>query len=108
MPGLDGDLTVLQFPNGSANLTYLLRFGDVPLVLRRPPFGRIAPGAHDMSREHRVLSRLWQAFPPAPTPLLLAEDESVVGAKSFVMEYRPGVVTWNAIPQSMRHHPDGA
>jgi aminoglycoside phosphotransferase (APT) family kinase protein len=71
LPGLDGDLEVRQFPNGSANLTYLLRFGGRPLVLRRPPFGRIAPGAHDMSREHRVLSRLWRAFAPAPRALLL-------------------------------------
>lgn len=108
LPGLDGELSVLQFPNGSANLTYLLRFGDVPLVLRRPPFGRIAPGARDMVREHRVLSRLWQAFPPAPRALLLCADESVVGAKFFVMEFRPGVVIWDSIPASMRHHSDAA
>ena len=106
LPGLDGELSVLQFPNGSANLTYLLRFGDLPLVLRRPPFGRIAPGAHDMAREHKVLSRLWQAYPPAPRALLLCEDESVTGAKFFIMEYRTGVVIWDAIPASMRHHAD--
>jgi aminoglycoside phosphotransferase (APT) family kinase protein len=108
LPGLDGNLEVRQFPNGSANLTYLLRFGGRPLVLRRPPFGRIAPGAHDMSREHRVLSRLWRAFAPAPRALLLCEDESVVGAKFFVMEFRSGVVIWDAIPGSMRHHSDVA
>ena len=108
LPGLDGELSVLQFPNGSANLTYLLRFGDAPLVLRRPPFGRIAPGAHDMVREHRVLSRLWEAFAPAPRALLLCEDESVVGARFFVMEYRAGVVIWDSIPPSMRHHADVA
>ena len=98
LPGLDGGLEVLQFPNGSANLTYLLRFGDRPLVLRRPPFGRLAPGAHDMAREYRVLSRLWRAFPPAPRALLLCEDQSIVGATFFVMEFRSGVVIWDAIP----------
>lgn len=108
LPGLGGDLEVLQFPNGSANLTYLLRFGGRPLVLRRPPFGRIAPGAHDMTREHRVLSRLWRAFPPAPRALLLCEDESIVGSKFFVMEFRSGVVIWDAIPAPMRHHPEVA
>jgi aminoglycoside phosphotransferase (APT) family kinase protein len=106
LPGLDGELSVLQFPNGSANLTYLLRFGDTPLVLRRPPFGRIAPGAHDMAREHKVLSRLWQAYPPAPRALLLCEDESVAGAKFFIMEFRAGVVIWDSIPESMRNHAD--
>jgi aminoglycoside phosphotransferase (APT) family kinase protein len=108
LPGLDGEFDVLQFPNGSANLTYLLRFGGQPLVLRRPPFGRLAPGAHDMAREYRVLSRLWRAFPPAPKALLLCEDHSVIGATFFVMEFRSGVVIWNEIPEPMRHHPDVA
>ena len=61
-----GELSVQQFPNGSANLTYLLHFGEQRLVFRRPPFGELAPGAHDMSREFRVLSQLWQAYPRAP------------------------------------------
>jgi aminoglycoside phosphotransferase (APT) family kinase protein len=104
LPGLDGELEVLQFPNGSANLTYLLRFGGQPLVLRRPPFGRLAPGAHDMAREYRVLSRLWHAFPPAPKASLLCEDHSITGATFFVMEFRSGVVIWDAIPEPMRHH----
>jgi aminoglycoside phosphotransferase (APT) family kinase protein len=108
LPGLDGELEVLQFPNGSANLTYLLRFGDRPLVLRRPPFGRLAPGAHDMAREYRVLSRLWRAFPPAPKASLLCEDHSVAGATFFVMEFRSGVVIWNEIPEPMRRHADVA
>jgi len=66
--GLDvpRELSVRQFPNGSANLTYLLSSGDVRLVLRRPPFGEIAPGAHDMRRESRVLSRLWRQYDRAP------------------------------------------
>ena len=58
LPGVAGAFDVLQFPNGSANLTYLLRVGDRELVLRRPPLGQIAPGAHDMKREFKVLSRL--------------------------------------------------
>ena len=62
MPELPAPLEVLQFPGGHANLTYLLRFGGSAreLVLRRPPFGPVAPGAHDMVREHKVLSRLWE------------------------------------------------
>jgi hypothetical protein len=61
LPGVDGPLDVLQFPNGSANLTYLLRVGTHELVLRRPPMGQIAPGAHDMKREFKVLSvGLWK------------------------------------------------
>ena len=56
VPELSGTFSVLQFPNGSANLTYLLQLGDQRVVLRRPPFGALAPGAHDMRREYKVLS----------------------------------------------------
>ncbi len=107
-PELEGPFEVLQFPNGSANLTYYLRFGDRQLVLRRPPFGRLAPGAHDMAREHKVLSRLWRAYPPAPRALLYCDDESVAGSKFFVMEYRQGVVVWNTIPPELARHEDAA
>ena len=106
IPELGGDMEVLQFPNGSANLTYYLRFGAMELVLRRPPFGRLAPGAHDMGREHRVLSRLWRAFPPAPRAYLFCDDLAVAGAPFFIMEYRPGVVIWDRIPETMVDLPD--
>lgn len=104
LPQLDGPLEVLQFPNGSANLTYLLRIGGTELVLRRPPFGLIAPGAHDMRREFRVLSRLWRSFDRAPRALLFCDDHSVIGADFFVMERRHGEVVRNVIPPSMAHH----
>jgi aminoglycoside phosphotransferase (APT) family kinase protein len=108
IPGLEGALEVLQFPGGHANLTYLLRFGNRELVLRRPPFGPVAPGSHDMVREHKVLSRLWEHFGPAPRAYLLCEDESVIGARFFVMERRRGVVVRTQIPEPMAHHPDVA
>ncbi|CAN5713929.1 MAG: phosphotransferase family protein [Ilumatobacteraceae bacterium] len=98
---LDDPLEVLQFPNGSANLTYLLRFGPTELVLRRPPFGVIAPGAHDMRREHRVLSRLWSTFDRAPRAYLFCADHDVIGADFVVMERRTGEVVRGAVPASM-------
>lgn len=101
---LDGDFSVMQFPNGSANLTYLIRFGERELVLRRPPFGTLAPGAHDMKREYRVLSTLWQAFDAAPRAYLFCEDPQVAGADFFVMERRKGEVIRGVIPEAMRHH----
>lgn len=101
-------MTVLQFPNGSANLTYLLSFGDRRFVLRRPPFGVIAPGAHDMSREHRVLSRLWQQYDRAPRAFVLCQDHDIVGADFVVSEYRSGEVIWASLPPSMADLPDAA
>lgn len=104
--GLEGEFTVLQFPRGSANLTYQVTIGDTRLVVRRPPLGQVAPGAHDMVREHRVLSRLNAAYDRAPRALALCKDVDVIGAPFLVSEYRSGVVIWNAIPESMGDRPD--
>ncbi len=106
LPGVDGPLDVLQFPNGSANLTYLVRVGAHELVLRRPPMGQIAPGAHDMKREYRVLSRLWRYFDRAPRAYLFCDDPAVLGADFFVMERRRGEIVRAVVPTSMRAHRD--
>lgn len=101
-----GDFTVGQFPNGSANLTYLIAFGDTELVLRRPPFGTLAPGAHDMKREYRVLSKLADHYPLAPKVYAFSDDPAIAGADFFVMERRRGEVIRGIIPPSMRHEPE--
>ena len=98
LPGLSGDFSVGQFHGGHANLTYLLRFGEEELVLRRPPFGKIAPGAHDMRREHRVLSALHPHFAPAPRAHLLCTDDEIIGADFVLMERRTGVVIRKELP----------
>jgi aminoglycoside phosphotransferase (APT) family kinase protein len=103
---VSGSFEVLQFPNGAANLTYMIRFGDTELVLRRPPFGAIAPGAHDMQREHKVLSRLWEYFDKAPRAYLLCDDHAIAGSDFFVMERRRGEVVRGVLPESMRALPD--
>ncbi|GAA2454475.1 phosphotransferase family protein [Actinomadura vinacea] len=108
IPDLDGEFAVLQFPNGSANLTYQVRFGSRRLVVRRPPFGEVAPGAHDMRREYRALSRLYRGYPRAPRAFALCDDPAVIGSDFIVMEYRPGVVVWGAVPEPMRGHRDAA
>ncbi len=96
----EGEPRVRQFGGGKANLTYLLTFpGGEELVLRRPPLGPVATTAHDMSREYRVLSRLWQAFDKAPRAIAYCEDESVIGADFFLMRRRDGVVIRGLIPE---------
>lgn len=103
---VSGPMTVMQFPNGSANLTYLLTFGDQNFVLRRPPLGVIAPGAHDMKREHRVLSRLWREYDRAPRAYVFCDDHSIVGSDFVVSEYRRGEVVWAVLPESLAIAPD--
>ncbi|HEX6184624.1 MAG TPA: phosphotransferase family protein [Pyrinomonadaceae bacterium] len=98
-------LAVEQFPGGHSNLTYLLRFGRRELVMRRPPFGPVAPKAHDMAREFRILERLHPVFPLAPKPLLLCEDTSVVGSVFYVMERRRGLVVRTEEPPELEGRP---
>lgn len=80
-----------QFAGGLANLNFLLRLENGWAVLRRPPDGPLPPGAHDMQREHRILSRLWRALPLAPRSLHLCEDERIAGVPFQILEFRPGI-----------------
>lgn len=103
----DTAMTVEQFPRGAANLTYRLSFGPLQLVLRRPPFGKIAPGAHDMAREYAILSKLWRAWSCAPRAFAFCEDDSIIGAPFVVQEYRAGgIVIFGKAPPDMAELPD--
>src|SRR6202521_4146965 len=89
VPGASSAMEVKQFRGGSSNLTYLLRSAEGhQWVGGRPPFGPLPPSAHDMAREYRVLSRLWEGFAAAPRAIVLCEDTSIIGATFFVMERR--------------------
>lgn len=100
------DLIVEQYGGGHSNLTYLLRFGDVGLVLRRPPLGPVPPRAHDMAREFRWLAALHPHFPLAPQPFVLCEDTAVVGSVFYVMERRHGMVIRHEEPTGVAGRAD--
>lgn len=95
----EGTPAITQFAGGKANLTYLLKYpDDSELVLRRPPLGPVATSSHDMAREHRVLSKLWQSFELAPRAVGYCDDPSIIGAPFFLMERREGVVVRGSVP----------
>lgn len=110
LPGFAGGVEVLQFPAGYSNLTYLVRItshdGPRELVLRRPPFGSEVATAHDMSREHRVLSALAPVWPKAPRPVLHCDDPSVLGAPFYLMERVEGVVLRSRPPKGVELTPE--
>ena len=91
-------MEIEQFPGGHSNLTYMIRLGGSEMVLRRPPFGPVAPTAHDMPREYRLLAAINPFFPLAPRPLLLCEDVSVIGVPFYLMERRRGLVIRRDVP----------
>jgi aminoglycoside phosphotransferase (APT) family kinase protein len=100
--GLSGaPIAIEQFPGGHSNLTYLIRLGDREFVLRRPPFGPVAPTAHDMPREYRLLAAIHPVFNLAPQPYLLCEDTAIIGVPFYLMERRRGLVIRRAMPREV-------
>lgn len=91
-------IEIAQFPGGHSNLTYLIRNGDREFVLRRPPVGPVAPTAHDMPREFKLLSVINPSFSLAPKPVLLCEDPSVIGVPFYLMERRRGFIVRFKVP----------
>ncbi|MER5305355.1 phosphotransferase family protein [Streptomyces lasiicapitis] len=91
-PGLlgTGPLTARLIEGGRSNLTYAVSDGTGRWVVRRPPLGHVLATAHDMKREHRVISALHPTDVPVPRPVLLCEDEEVLGAPFYVMEFVEG------------------
>ncbi|MEU7577489.1 phosphotransferase family protein [Streptomyces sp. NPDC041068] len=90
-PGLvGGPLTARLIEGGRSNLTYAVTDGASRWVVRRPPLGHVLATAHDMKREHRVIEALHPTAVPVPTPVILCEDDSVLGAPFYVMEFVEG------------------
>jgi len=106
IPGLKGEIQAEQFPSGYSNLTYLIKIGNRELVLRRPPFGTKVKTAHDMGREFRIFSALYPVYPKVPKPVVFCEDESIIGAKFYVMNRIKGVILRRNIPEGMNFTPE--
>ena len=62
----DGEPEVQPVGDGHSNVTYLVTRGDAEFVVRRPPRGPLPPSAHDVLREHRILSALQGSRVPVP------------------------------------------
>ncbi|MFF6957342.1 phosphotransferase family protein [Streptomyces sp. NPDC088197] len=90
-PGLvGGGLRGKLIEGGRSNLTYWVTDGGTEWVVRRPPLGHVLATAHDMTREHRVISALAATPVPVPGTVLLCEDGEVIGAPFYVMEFVEG------------------
>ena len=94
----EGPLEAAPVGEGHSNVTYLVRRGDVEVVLRRPPRPPLPPSAHDVLREARVLRAL-AGWARVPRVLAVCDDEAVIGAPFYVMEKVDGHVVTSQLPE---------
>ncbi len=88
-------LTVSQFKGGQSNPTYLIEAASGRYVLRRKPPGKLLKSAHAVDREFRIISALHRVGFPVPRPMLLCEDDDVIGTTFFVMDFVEGRIFWD-------------
>ena len=91
--GVSGPYEFDLIAGGRSNVTY--RVTDAhgsAFVLRRPPLGHVLATAHDMAREHRLITAIGRTNVPVPRTMGLCTDTEVNGAPFYVMSYVDGVV----------------
>jgi aminoglycoside phosphotransferase (APT) family kinase protein len=101
-------VTVEMITAGMSNLTYVVAPRGRPddaLILRRPPTGAVLATAHDMAREHRVISALASTPVPVPRTLHLCTDPGVLGAPFYVMERVDGLHVTRDLPAGYADEP---
>lgn len=99
VPGATAPLTFDLIAGGHSNLTYSVTDCSDPAnrwVLRRPPLAQVLSTAHDMGREHRIISALGATDVPVPPAVGLCADESVNGSPFYVMDFVDGRVVRTA------------
>jgi aminoglycoside phosphotransferase (APT) family kinase protein len=93
VPTAQPPLTFERISGGHSNLTYGVRDSAAGRwALRRPPLGKRLGSAHDMGREHRVVSALAETPVPVAPIAGFCEDESVNEAPFYVMEFVEGPI----------------
>ena len=98
-----GPMRIRQFEGGQSNPTFLIETPGKSYVLRRKPAGVLLKSAHAVDREYRVTRALFDAGLPVPEPLILCEDEDVIGTMFYVMRHVPGRSFWDPrMPQLER------
>lgn len=91
--GATAPLTFGLIAGGRSNLTYrVLDAAGGDYVLRRPPLGMVLATAHDMAREHRIITALADTDVPVAPALALVTDDEVNGAPFYVMDFLDGLI----------------
>jgi aminoglycoside phosphotransferase (APT) family kinase protein len=87
-PPVEPPLTFELIAGGRSNLTFLVDdAAGRRMVLRRPPVSHVLATAHDMGREHRIISALYDSPVPVPEAVGFCDDTEVNGAPFYVMDF---------------------
>ncbi len=82
---------------GHSNLTFSVHDSSgATYVLRRPPLGHVLESAHDMGREHKIISALVDSAVPVARTVGLCSDKEVNEAPFYIMDYVEGPVLHDA------------
>ncbi len=93
VPGAEPPLRFERIAGGRSNLTYAVSdAAGRAWALRRPPLGKRLASAHDMAREHRIITALQGTDVPVAPAVGLCEDDAVNGAPFYVMEWVEGPI----------------
>ena len=103
--GVTGKPELTQFKGGNSNLTYLLKYPERGVVLRRPPFGTKAKSAHSMSREYTIMNKIKPAFAAVPETFFYTDDESILGSEFYLMDKVEGYSIETEIPAAWKFGP---
>jgi aminoglycoside phosphotransferase (APT) family kinase protein len=91
VPALDGPLEFSLITGGHSNLTFAVTdAAGRRWVLRRPPLHHVLATAHDMGREHRIISALADTDVPVAPVVGLCTDDAVNDAPFYVMDFVDG------------------
>ncbi|MBR7799810.1 phosphotransferase family protein [Undibacterium fentianense] len=100
-PAFNGTPDIAQFAGGASNLTYLLHYPKIDVILRRPPFGHRAKSAHDMLREAAIMRALKPVYPYVPHVITTCQDEHIMGCDFYVMERLHGIIPRKNLPKEL-------
>ncbi|WP_017733589.1 phosphotransferase family protein [Nafulsella turpanensis] len=100
-PEVKGELRLKQFLGGASNLTYQLDFDNATFILRCPPVGTKAKGAHNMEREFRIMKELKPVYPYVPKMIAFCNNPNLIGREFYLMEKLNGIIPRANLPREL-------
>jgi aminoglycoside phosphotransferase (APT) family kinase protein len=106
--GDPGPFTLRPLAGGNSNETLAVTSERHQWIVRRPPAAALAPSAHAMDREYRILCALQDLPVPTPRPIAMCTDPAVPQTPALLMQRVDGVALTDTLPESYPQGAEGA